>query len=97
MRSIFLEYSSHPALISEEMSETERQILFKKYTNEVDRLNQIVVREIIPKIVSQIQQYVDYLRDASQQPYYMDKPKNESVKGQKQYRSVTQVLSGGKF
>lgn len=97
MRSIFLEYSSHPALISEEMSETERQILFKKYTNEVDRLNQIVVREIIPRIVSQIQQYVDYLRDASQQPYYMDKPKNESVKGQKQYRSVTQVLSGGKF
>ena len=97
MRSIFLEYSLHPALISEEMSETERQILFKKYTNEVDRLNQIVVREIIPKIVSQIQQYVDYLRDASQQPYYMDKPKNESVKGQKQYRSVTQVLSGGNF
>lgn len=97
MRSIFLEYSSHPALISEEMSETERQILFKKYTNEVDRLNKIVVQEIVPKIVSQIQQYVDYLRDASQQPYYMDKPKNESVKGQKQYRSVTQVLSGGNF
>ena len=97
MRSIFLEYSLHPALISEEMSETERQILFKKYTNEVDRLNKIVVQEIVPKIVSQIQQYVDYLRDASQQPYYMDKPKNESVKGQKQYRSVTQVLSGGKF
>jgi|UniRef100_A0A6C0AMN3 hypothetical protein len=97
MRSIFLEYSLHPALISEEMSETERQILFKKYTNEVDRLNKIVVQEIVPKIVSQIQQYVDYLRDASQQPYYMDKPKNESVKGQKQYRSVTQVLSGGNF
>ena len=97
MRSIFLEYSLHPALISEDMSETERQILFKKYTNEVDRLNKIVVQEIVPKIVSQIQQYVDYLRDASQQPYYMDKPKNESVKGQKQYRSVTQVLSGGNF
>jgi hypothetical protein len=97
MRSIFLEYSSHPALISEEMSEKERQILFKKYTNEVDRLNKIIVQEIVPKVVSQIQQYVDYLRDASQQPYYMDKPKNESVKGQKQYRSVTQVLSGGQF
>ena len=97
MRSIFVEYSLHPPLISEEMSEKERQVLFKKYTNEVDRLNKIVVREIVPKIISQIQQYVDYLRDASQQPYYMDKPKNESVKGQKQYRSITQVLSGGKF
>lgn len=97
MRSIFLEYSAHPPLIDEKMSEKERQVLFKKYTNEVDRLNKIVVHEIVPKIVSQIQQYVDYLRDASQQPYYMDKPKNESVKGQKQYRSVTQVLTGGKF
>lgn len=97
MRSIFLEYSAHPPLISDKMSEKERQVLFKKYTNEVDRLNKIVVREIVPKIVSQIQQYVDYLRDASQQPYYMDKPKNESVKGQKQYRSITQVLAGGKF
>jgi hypothetical protein len=97
MRSIFLEYSAHPPLIDEKMSEKKRQVLFTKYTNEVDRLNKIVVHEIVPKIVSQIQQYVDYLRDASQQPYYMDKPKNESVKGQKQYRSITQVLAGGKF
>lgn len=97
MRSIFVEYSAHPPLISEKMSNAERQVLLKKYTNEVDRLNKIVVREIVPRVVSQLQQYVDYLRDASQQPYYMDKPKNESVKGQKQYRSITQVLAGGKF
>lgn len=97
MRSIFIEYSAHPPLFDEKMSEKERQILLKKYTNEVDRLNKIVVREIVPRVVSQLQQYVDYLRDASQQPYYMDKPKNESVKGQKQYRSITQVLAGGKF
>ena len=97
MRSIFIEYSAHPPLINENMPENELKLLLEKYTKEVDRLNQIIVQEIVPKIVSQIQQYVDYLRDASQQPYYMDKPKNESVKGQKQYRSVTQVLSGGNF
>ena len=97
MRSIFIEYSAHPPLFDEKMPEKERKILLTKYTNEVDRLNKIVVNEIVPKIVSQIQQYLDYLRDASQQPYYMDKPKNESVKGQKQYRSITQVLAGGKF
>ena len=77
--------------------ENELKLLLEKYTKEVDRLNQIIVQEIVPKIVSQIQQYLDYLRDASQQPYYMDKPKNESVKGQKQYRSITQVLAGGQF
>ena len=97
MRSIFLQYSAHPPLIDEKMSEQERQALFKKYTGEVDRLNRIVLNEILPNVVSQIQQYVDYLRDASQQPYYMDKPTNESVKGQKQYRSITQVLTGGNF
>jgi hypothetical protein len=97
MRSIFIEYSAHPPLINENMPENELKLLLEKYTKEVDRLNQIIVQEIVPKIVSQIQQYLDYLRDASQQPYYMDKPKNESVKGQKQYRSITQVLAGGQF
>ena len=97
MRSIFLEYSLHPKLIDEKMSSEERRELLVKYTMEVERLNHIVINATLPKVISQIQQYVDYLRDASQQPYYMDKPKNESVAGQKQYRSATQVLLGGDF
>lgn len=97
MRGIFLEYSFHPKLIDESMSEKEKDELKIKYTNEVKRLNQIVVDYILPKIVSQIKQYLDYLRDASEQPYYMDKPQNVSVTGQKQYRSATQVLLGGNF
>ena len=97
MRALFLEYSLHPKLITEEMSPKERNELLQKYTAEVARLNMIIVNQVVPKIISQIQQYVDYLRDASEQPYYMDKPKNDSVKGQKQYRSITQVLAGGQF
>lgn len=97
MRSIFLEYSLHPKLIDENMSDKEKSELMVKYKNEVARLNQIVINAIVPKIISQIQQYVDYLRDVSQQPYYMDKPKNESTTGQKQYRSTTQILFGGDF
>ena len=97
MRSIFLEYSLHPKLMDDTMSNEERQILIGKYKNEVARLNQIVINSIVPKIISQVQQYIDYLRDASEQPYYMDKPKNESTQGQKQYRSTTQVLFGGDF
>lgn len=97
MRAIFLEYSLHPKLITENMSKEERSELFKKYTVEVQRLNLIVVNQIVPKIVSQLQQYLDYLRDASEQPVYMDKPVLDSVKGQKQYRSTTQVLIGGEL
>ena len=97
MRSLFLEYSAHPKLLDESMSDDEKRKLLEKYTIEVARLNKIVVDSTLPKVISQIQQYVDYLRDSSKQPYYMDKPKNESVQGMKQYRSATQVLLGGKF
>ena len=95
MRSIFLEYSAHPPLIDENMSSEIKERLFKKYTDEVGRLNDIVVTSIVPKVISQLQQYLDYLRDASEQPYQIDTPKNESISGERQYRSVTQVLLGG--
>lgn len=95
MRAIFLEYSLHPKLPDPKMSQDEQIELMAKYTKEVSRLNTILVNHIVPKIVSQVQQYVDYLKDASEQPYHMDKPQNDSVKGQRQYRSTTQVLLGG--
>lgn len=97
MRSIFLEYNRHPKLITPDLPKDELETLLKKYTDEVSRLNKLVVDAILPKLVSQIQQYISYLKDASEQPYYMDKPVNESVQGQKEYRSVTQVLLGGEF
>jgi hypothetical protein len=97
MRAIFLEYSFHPELLKEDMPKEKKDELLVKYTNEVDRLNKIVIDQIVPKLISQIQQYIDYLRDASQQPYQMDQPKNPSIQGERQYRSVTQVLMGGDF
>lgn len=98
MRSVFLEYSAHPPLINEDtMTKEEIVKLQKKYTNEVHRLNDLVVNAIVPKLVSQLQQYLDYLRDVSTQPYTMDRPKNDSISGERQYRSVTQVLTGGEL
>jgi len=95
MRAVFLEYSRHPKLITPDMPQDEKDVLLMKYKMEVSRLNTIVINQVVPSIISQLQQYVDYLKDASEQPYYMDKPENVSVKGQKQYRSITQVLTGG--
>lgn len=95
MRSIFLEYNSHPLLLDDKMSETKRVEILGKYKNEVVRLNDIVINSVVPKVISQLQQYVDYLRDANQQPYQMDTPKNSSIAGERQYRSITQVLIGG--
>jgi hypothetical protein len=94
MRSIFLSYSLHPKLIDESMSPQEKKALLIQYTNEVDRLNQLVINETVPLICSQLQQYLTYLSDASSTRFIMDKPKSDSVKGEKMYRSATNVLLG---
>ncbi len=79
------------------MSIEDRQKLLKDYTKEVKRLNDIVIETIIPMIITQVKQYVDYLKDASNPLRILDKPKNESTKGQKEYRSPTQIFFGGDF
>lgn len=94
MRSIFLEYSRHPKLIDGSMSEQEKKILLKQYTDEVARLNELVVKELVPKICSQLSQYLFYLRDAGSPRYIMELPKSDSTTGQRKYRSITNVLTG---
>jgi len=95
MRSIFLAYSEHPKLIDQSMSEEERIRLLTLYTNEVGRLNELVINECVPLVISQLQQYLTYLQDASNPLRVMDKPISTSVAGTKAYRSQTQVLLGG--
>ena len=97
MRSIFLEYNAHPPILNEKMDEATKDKVLVMYKNEVARLNEIVINAIVPKIISQLQQYVDYLRDAGQQPYQMEIPKSDSVQGRREYRSVTQILLGGEL
>lgn len=97
MRSVFLEHSSHPPLIHKDMKKDQLEILLKKYTNEVDRLNKLVVELVVPKLIGQLKQYFGYLKDASSQPIPLSQPVNESTAGKKAYKSVTQVLFGGNF
>lgn len=97
MRSIYLEYSSHPPIIDEDTPEDAKKKIMPMYTKEVQRLNEIVVNEVVPKIVSSLQQYLDYLRDSTQQPYQRNSPQNANSAGEKQYRSITQVLLGGQL
>jgi hypothetical protein len=95
MRSIFLAFSQHPKLLDESIKEKERKLLLAQYTDEVDRLNQLVIDTCVPLIVSQLQQYLVYLYDSSSPLRVMEKPLSTSVKGTKSYRSQTQVLVGG--
>lgn len=97
MRSVFLEYSSHPPLIEPDMTTQEKQRILPMYTKEVSRLNEIVLNDVVPRIESQMSQYINYLRDISELPKPIERSTNPSTKGQKQYRSVTQVLTGGQL
>lgn len=95
MRSIYLEYSAHPPIIKDMMDEQTKKQLLKMYTNEVTRLNQLVIDYVFPNVLTQLQQYVAYLRDASTVPYQKNQPTaSDNVKGQRNYRSITQVLLG---
>lgn len=94
MRSIFLAYSEHPPLLDETMPKEKINLLLKMYTQEVARLNQLVIDTIVPKVCSQVQAYLDYLRDSGTPLRTIPRAQSTSIAGTKAYRSVTNVLTG---
>lgn len=96
MRSIYLEYSSHPPMLTDKLNDEQKVQILKMYTNEIQRLNSLVIDYVFPNVLSGLQQYIAYLRDASSQPYQKNQPDSgDNVKGTREYRSITQVLLGG--
>ena len=102
MRSIYLEYFHQPIDYNETLDEQTKKVAITQTQIEVKRLNELVINEIIPKIISELQQYFDYIRDASK-PFGGKKnflelsPINTNIKGETVYRSITSVLLGGNF
>ena len=80
MRSIFLQHAKHqPDNIKEQIRE----------------LNNLVVDDVIPGIVSEIKAYFGYLRDISQPMQIMDRPENVSSTGTRTLPSVTRTFDRG--
>ena len=85
-------------------SETEliivmRAIFFQNAKNldtnipeQISELNSIVIQSILPKILSNIKQYQEYLKNKGQIPLPMDRSMNVNNKGIKQLRSVTDTF-----
>ena len=94
MRSVFLSYSEHPPLLDETMAKEKIDKLKKLYTKEVDRLNTLVIDIVVPKVCSGVQAYLDYLRDSSSGLRTIPRSVNTSVAGTKQFRSITNILTG---
>jgi hypothetical protein len=97
MRAIYIQYGNHSESLELANTREQKDYILEQTVEEVGRLNELVVNETVPMIASQLQQYMDYLRDSSTQPVQINDPINDSIKGQKNYRSTTQVLFGGNF
>lgn len=74
MRSLYLQYAKNiPHNIREQ----------------VEELNDLVLQEVVPKILSQVEAHIYYLFDASTQPVPLSLPQNVNSDGRKQLPSVT--------
>lgn len=94
MRSVFLQYSAHPPLLDDSQSPEVQRRIKMAITKEIRRLNDIVITEMTPRVITGLKQYVKYLQDASEPYAIMDAPINDNIRGQRQLRSVTSVLTG---
>ena len=84
MKDIYVNYGRPP-------------LLLKDYRNSLNDLNTLVVEKLTPNVISNIKQYLQYLKDSSTQPVTMQQPINTSVTGTFTYRSTTDVLVGDQY
>ncbi len=68
MRSIYLQYSKN---------------LPNNIKEQIEDLNDLVVNECVPNIMSNIKQYIGYKHDLNTGPVFMDHPQNVSSAGSK--------------
>ena len=77
MRAVYLQYAKHlPTGIPQQISELNRQ----------------VIEYILPKIMSEIKQYIFYIQDIQKLPTQIELPKNLSVKGTRTLASVSSIF-----
>lgn len=91
MRSIFEQYSRHPPYLEPSKGTEYNRLVVKKTVDEVNRLNEIVLNEIVPKVISMVLQFFGYLKDVEGRRF-MDNPENVNIRGERKLRSVTDVL-----
>lgn len=82
MRSIYFQFCSMP-------NTSDPQVI----QEEIDNLNLFVLRDAVPDVISNMEAYFGYLRDASQPLQTIPRAVNLSSKGTKELRSTMDVLA----
>lgn len=81
MRGVYLQYGRVPASQ-------------KDYKAALQKLNRDVVTQLLPDLVSNVKQYIGYIRDSTQNHIPLARGTNPSNKGENTLRSVSDVLIG---
>ena len=68
MRSIYLQYGKNQSTNIRE---------------QVEQLNNLVVETLVPKLISNVKQYITYTQSLDKAPQFMDHPQNVSNAGDK--------------
>ena len=97
MRGVYLENAMNPPMLRCDDPPSVKSKILPLYTAEISRLNTLVVHKALPQLVSQVQQYLHYIRDITESPYKNFDPINTSKIGTDDLRSTTQVYLGGNF
>lgn len=66
----------------------------KFFAQEIERLNELVLKAILPNLLSNIEQYVGYIRDSTENYNPVARPVALSTKGENSLRSISDVLVG---
>ena len=83
MRDIYFNYSKHPIDITTDMTDYQKNYMISTYKSEILRLNEIVVRKILPMTLSNLQQFKDYLKEVEAGQPIPEYAKNVSSAGTK--------------
>lgn len=81
MKAMYLQYGRVPSDI-------------KNYKSQISKINNIVIQEIVPRIMSDIRQYINYIHDSTKTHSVSDRPVFSSSKGTAENRSVMDVMYG---
>jgi hypothetical protein len=76
MRGIYIEYNTNPPLGASSST----------LQHEVNRLNELVLKDIVPMVATNMAQYLGYIKDASSLPPPLERGQATSIKGQKTFQ-----------
>lgn len=85
MRSMFLQYSKNPLITD---INAQKDVI----RNEINRINNLVINDTVPRIVSEAQQYIHYLRDIDEPLKPQARSENTNIKGTKSFRDISEIF-----